>query len=190
MFAIYHTNIKEFQEGPWPQWYCHDHCHCPVPRTPQITLGLTTPGRGSGRWSDGSAHLSLSPINQLQSMIPWNTALYETHNTIVRLSVSDFMHVMCHVMWLCHKIKQRFSQSNGPNPCIGHWTLNICFHFLIMHQASQYFFLTITPIKWFSPSLFINWSICTPYNQINILEKIIFRSEAIIYQRHDQRAIV
>ena len=124
------------------------------------------------RWSDGSAHLSLSPINQLQSMIPWNTALYETHNTIVRPSVSDFMHVMCHVMWLCHKIKQRFSQSDGPNPCIGYWTLNICFHFLIMHQASQYFFLTITPIKWFSPSLFINWSICTPYNQINISEKM------------------
>ena len=75
-------------------------------------------------------------------------------------------------MWLCHKIKQRFSQSDGPNPRIGHWTLNICFHFLIMHQASQYFFLTITPIKWFSPSLFINWSICTPYNQINISEKM------------------
>ena len=130
-------------------------------------------------------HISVSHL--LTSSKAWSheTPRFTKHTSSAQHNCPS----VCFWLYACdvsRYVVMSLNQSDGPNPCIGHWTLNICFHFMIMHQASQYFFLTITPIKWFSPSLFINWSICTPYNQINILEKIIFRSEAIIYQRHDQ----
>lgn len=132
----------------------------------------------TGRWQGPavggqsvSGPQSISPM-QLQSMIPWNSALYETELFTSQLSVSSLSvcdvcagvmrrHV---VMWLlCHiKIKHFNNQWCWQTSRIEHSTLsfNHCLIFWSCTRASQYFSLTIT--KYLSLSLFtINWSICT-----------------------------